>query len=278
MTGHRPFPGFLLALAGLTLLCASSVLLAQGLPPPPPPPPSADQAPPPEPGPLFTTRPPVPVVIVDRAPAPVRVLPPPLPREQRPLRRASSPYGRFYVGAGAGYLWPGGTLGEQFESGGIYALWTGWRRRWLGFELGYLGAQLTRKAGDAPVILANEPGATTFWDPYAGDAYFSQLTSDAKVFLSLFCKSSLYARLGLNYTALDYGSGFKKDGFGWQAGVGWDYRIRLSFAPDLVLKLRAEALYTWAKLKCVEGGDCHDFSGLATLFYVNLGWSPRRPR
>jgi hypothetical protein len=193
------------------------------------------------------------------------------------LRRTQGRLGRFYLGAGAGYIWPGGELGQRYASGGAFSFWTGWRKRWLGIEAGYLGAQLVRKLGDAPTILTagNDSLGSTVWDPYAGDAAFSQLTADGKVFLNLFCRSSIYARLGLNYTSLNYGSGFTKDGFGWQTGVGWDYRIRLSFAPDLVLKLRAETLYTWAKVKCGISNDCHDISGLAALFYVNIGWSPR---
>jgi len=90
----------------------------------------------------------------------------------------------------------------------------------------------------------------------------------------VFCRSSIYARLGLNYTILEYAEGLTNDGFGWQAGAGWDWRIRLSWAPDLILKLRAEALYTWARLRCGEGNGCKDFAGTAAMFYVNLGWSP----
>lgn len=277
MTPNRRRWVGVLSFAGAALLFGSGVAFAQGAPPPPPPEaPSTEEAPPPQPAnPLYQARPPVRVIIVGRGPAAPAVLPPPLPGERPRALARQARWGRFYVGAGAGYLWPGGQLGRQYESGGAYSFWTGWRKRWLGFELGYLGAQLTRKLGDAPVIMTDAPmGASTVWDPYAGDAWFSQLMADAKLFWSIFCKSSLYARLGLNYTVLDYGNGFAKDGFGWQAGAGWDYRIRLGFAPDLVMKLRAEALYTWAKVKCGTSNDCHDISGVAALFYVNIGWAP----
>jgi hypothetical protein len=239
-------------------------------PPPPPPPPPSEAPPPPPPNALQTARPPVPVVIVGRGPAPVVKHP---PRRHHRRRHAPSPYGRFYVGAGAGYFWPSGALGKQYQSGGAFSFWTGWRKRWFGFELGYLGANLTRKYGEMPSPFLNGNVSDSVWDPYSGDAMMSQLSADAKVFLPIFCRSSIYARLGLNYTILNYDTGFQRDGFGWQSGLGWDWRIRLSFAPDLVMKLRAEGLYTWAKIKCGEG-NCKALSGAAAMFYVNLGWSP----
>jgi len=179
---------------------------------------------------------------------------------------------------GGGYLWPTGEIGTRFESTGLFAAWAGWRKRWLGFEVGYLGAQLLRNWEDVPAVPppAGQPagadGLTT--TPAEGDAFLHQLTADAKLFLTVFCRSSVYARLGLNYTRLDYGDGVIQDGFGWQTGAGWDYRIRLSWWPDVILKLRAEALYTWARLRCGEGQGCRDLAGVAGIFYVNLGWSP----
>lgn len=272
--------GFLvIGLAGALLaLLGDRVVQAQPAPPPPPPLPASTAAPPPPPPPAVDLRrlkPPVHVVVVGRGQARPKHA---RPRRRHPRRRGSSPYGRFYLGAGAGFLWTGGEVGRDFDSGGTWVLWTGWRKGWLGFEAGYLGARLTRKSYD--VLLAEPtvpPGGSPqglSWDPYAGDATLAQLTMDAKIFLTVFCRSSLFARIGLNYTRLDFGQGYAKDGFGWQSGAGWDYRIRLSFAPDVILKLRAEALYTWAKLKCGGSVGCKDLSGVAALFYVNLGWSP----
>jgi hypothetical protein len=205
---------------------------------------------------------------------------PPRPRRARRPPRKSSPYGRLYLGVGGGYLWPTGEIGTRFESTGLFAAWAGWRKRWLGFEVGYLGAQLLRNWEEVPAVpppageTAGADGLTT--TTAEGDAFLHQLTADAKLFLTVFCRSSVYARLGLNYTRLDYGHGVIQDGFGWQTGAGWDYRIRLSWWPDVILKLRAEALYTWARLRCGEGQGCRDLAGVAGIFYVNLGWSPHQ--
>jgi hypothetical protein len=156
----------------------------------------------------------------------------------------------------------------------MYALWAGWRKRWLGFEVGYLGAQLLRSWEEVLASPIGWPAGSSTTATVPGDAFLHQLTVDAKLFVTVFCRSSVYARLGLNYTQLAYDSGELQDGFGWQTGAGWDYRIRLSWWPDVILKLRAEALYTWARLRCGEGQGCKDLAGVAGIFYVNLGWSP----
>ena len=237
-------------------------------PPPPPPPP------PPAPGPEAGPPPPPPAAAY-----------PPATQPQRRARYRPSPYGRFYVGAGAGYVWPGNELGSNLRGNWAYGVWTGWRKRWLGFELGYLGAKLRYEVPD--VIFANggDVAVNTPQDgvaPQASVMYpdnnvsLSHITADAKVFIRLFCSTSLYARLGVNYTGLKLGGGEAMKGFGYQYGGGFDIRIRLSYRPNLVLKLRAEVVQIQADLRSEYDTRRYGLSGLYTMLYVNLGWSPSR--
>jgi len=200
------------------------------------------------------------------------------PRRRRPRYRAS-PWGRFYLGVGGGYLIPGGELGSQFKSGGAYGAWAGWRKGWIGFELGYLGAQLTN---DLPpnVLMANNanpppPQGSYILTSAASTAQLSQLTGDVKVFLRLFCSATLFARFGANYTTLAQDNGTTYAGYGYQYGAGLDYRIRLGYRPDLILKLRAEVLQTHADLTRNDAMDRRSLSGVYMMLFLNLGWSPR---
>lgn len=248
---------------GLLLLSGADAAFAQegGYAPPPPPPP-----PPPAPD----------TVSPAPAPAPDAAQPAP-PRRRRPRYRASH-WGRFYLGVGGGYLIPGGELGDQFKSGGAYGVWAGWRKRWIGFEMGYLGSQLSYELPDT-VIMSVDGNPPTSGGSYltasASTARLSQLTGDVKVFLRLFCSATLFARIGANYTALALGSGTQYTGYGYQYGAGLDYRIRLGYRPDLILKLRAEVLQTHADLALGDAQDRRSLSGLYMMLFVNLGWSPR---
>jgi len=227
-------------------------------PPPPPPPPAADTASP--------------------APAPPGTAAQPAPPRRRRPRYRPSPWGRFYLGAGGGYLIPGGELGDQFQSGGAYGAWAGWRKRWIGFEVGYLGSNLTQDLPDRVTLTvdgipqASEGSTLT---ASASTARLSHLTGDVKVFLRLFCSSTLFARLGANYTELALANGARYTGYGYQYGAGLDYRIRLGYRPDLILKLRAEVLHVQADLAVGDSGDRRSLSGLYMMVLVNLGWSPR---
>jgi hypothetical protein len=69
--------------------------------------------------------------------------------------------------------------------------------------------------------------------------------------------------------------GPKLSGYGYQIGGGIDYRVRLSWRPDLILKLRAEVVNVRAALRDEAEYDAGSFSGLYAMFYVNLGWAPR---
>jgi hypothetical protein len=202
---------------------------------------------------------------------------PPPPRRHRPRYRPS-PWGRFYLGAGGGYLIPGGELGNGSRPGAAYGVWVGWRKRWIGFELGYLGSRLASEMPDSVVV--NNDGNTqpppggylTFSPP---EVRLSHLTGDVKIFLRLFCASTLFARIGANYTELAVGSASKYRGYGYQYGAGLDYRIRLGYRPDLILKLRAEVVQVHANLTLDAQEDRSSLSGLYMMLFVNLGWSPR---
>ncbi len=246
---------------GLLLALGGDLAHAQDggyAPPPPPPPPAPD-----------TTAP--------APPPPADYAQPPPPRRRRPRYRPSR-WGRFYVGAGGGYVIPGGELGQQLKSGGAYGAWLGWRKRWIGFELGYLGAQLTPAPSEQIIVNDGIDPPTDTAHGVIGSppvSRLSHITADMKLFLRLFCSSTIFGRIGINYTELDQAGGTKHTGYGYQYGAGIDYRIRLGYRPDLILKLRAEVVHMHANLTVGESEDRRLMSGLYMMFYLNLGWSPR---
>lgn len=249
---------------GLVFAAGADAALAQEggyAPPPPPPPPAPDT--------------------VSPAPAPAAPAAQGAPPRRRRPRYRPSPWGRLYLGAGGGYLIPGGELGNQFQSGGAYGVWAGWRKGWLGFEMGYLGSQLAFAAFELPdsVIMYNSEIAQPLQGSYvthsASDARLSHFTGDVKVFLRLFCSSTLFARIGANYTELALASGATYTGYGYQYGAGIDYRIRLGYRPDVILKLRAEVVKVHANLAVGGAEDRRGLSGMYMMLFVNLGWSPR---
>jgi hypothetical protein len=157
-------------------------------------------------------------------------------------------------------------------------VWAGWRKRWLGFEVGYLGANLTPEL--PPNVLMDAPtgGAATPTDMVIGAppaARLGHLTADVKLFFRLFCKTTLFGRVGMNHTTLDQGEAARYSGLGYQYGAGLDHRIRLGYRPDLILKLRAEVVHVHAALQVGEDPDRRSLSGLYVMFHLNLGWSPR---
>lgn len=246
---------------GLLLLGGAPTAFAQEggyAPPPPPPPPAPDSASPAPP---------------PHAPA-AHPLP---PRRRRPRYRASR-WGRFYLGVGGGYVIPGGELGNQFQPGGAYGVWAGWRKGWIGFEMGYLGSQLTYNLSPS-VLVPNNSNPSNAESSYlttaATTAQLSHFTGDVKIFLRLFCSATLFARFGANYTSLSMDSGTQYTGYGYQYGAGLDYRIRLGYRPDLILKLRAEVLNVQADLALGDTQERRSLSGMYMMVYVNLGWSPR---
>lgn len=174
-------------------------------------------------------------------------------------------------------MWPRGQVGKQLDSGMAYGAWLGWRKRWIGVELGYLGARLGNEA--PPVITTgnsdNEPSAVEYvtYDP--NQARISHVTADIKLFLTVFCRASLFARVGVNYTHIGYSWQPSASGYGYQYGGGVDVRIRLSHRPDWVLKLRAEVVNVSSAVKTADEIDRRSFSGLYAMLYVNLGWAPR---
>jgi hypothetical protein len=253
---------------GIILLIAGNhqAAFAQegGYAPPPPPPPPAPPAP-------DTTSP-------EPAPPPTTTADGRLPPRARRPRYRPSPWGRFYLGAGGGYMVPGGEVGTRFQPGGAYGAWLGWRKGWIGFEVGYLGARLALDLPDSVIVNSDndtEPTGGNYVTYSAPDARLSHVTGDVKVFFRLFCSSTLFARFGANYTTLSLADGTKYAGVGYQYGAGLDYRIRLGFRPDLILKLRAEVLQIQAGLTPVGVEDHRNLSGIYMMLYLNLGWSPR---
>jgi len=233
-------------------------------PPPPPPPPPA-----PEPGP--NTQPPPPVSCAPaRAPA-CRRAPRKARRRYRPGR-----LGRFYLGGGAGYLWPHGDVGKLLKSGVAYGAWFGWRKRWIGVELGYLGSRLNDNSTIIPMGNGgDEPAPTKYVAYYPSQARISHVTADVKLFISLFCRTSIFARVGVNYTHIGYAVQKSRTGLGYQYGGGLDFRIRLSRRPDWILKLRAEVVNVSSAVKTEDEIDRRSYSGLYAMLYVNIGWAPR---
>ncbi len=250
-------------------------------PPPPPPPP-----PPPSPDAPDTTSPaPGPATAPGQTPADTAAQPMP-PQGRRPRYRPSR-WGRFYLGAGGGYMIPGGEVGDQFQPGGAYGVWMGWRKGWIGFEMGYFGAHLALDLPDSVIVnsdgetddVVGDTGGEVTQGSYvtysAAEARLSHITGDVKIFFRLFCSSTLFARFGANYTELALADGTKHVGVGYQYGAGLDYRFRLGFRPDLILKLRAEVLQIHADLSPVGVQDRRNLSGVYMMLYLNLGWSPR---
>lgn len=252
---------------GLLLAGGAGTAAAQDggyAPPPPPPQPAAPDT---------VTPPPAPGEQSARPDAQPYAQPPP-PRRRRPRYRPSR-WGRFYLGVGGGYLIPGGELGESLKPGGAYGAWLGWRKRWIGFEVGYLGAQLQSDPTDAPVIGFDVPVSGTTLTASPPRASLSQLTGDVKLFLRLFCSTTLFGRIGVSYHTLALENGTRYTGAGYQYGAGIDYRIRLSRRPNLILKLRAEVLQFQAKLAVGDSEDRRSLSGVYAMGFINLGWSPR---
>ena len=259
------FVGRALALSVTLLLLAlaGGEASAQYAPPPPPPPPP----PAPEPGP--TAQPPPPVSC---SPAPAcRRTPRRARRRYRPGR-----LGRFYLGGGAGYVWPRGDVGKQLKPGVGYGAWFGWRKRWIGVELGYLGSRLNDNSTIIPMGNGGDEPAPTEYVAYnPSQARISHVTGDVKLFISLFCRTSIFARVGVNYTHISYGRQESRSGYGYQYGGGLDFRIRISRRPDWILKLRAEVVNVSTAVKTEDEVDRRSFHGLYAMLYVNLGWAPR---
>lgn len=270
MRSNRSILSGILGMGLLLTVGANSASAQEGgyAPPPPPPQPTAPDTvtPPPAPG---------------EQPAPPTAEPgaqpyaqPPPPRRRRPRYRPSR-WGRFYLGAGGGYLMPGGELGKTLKAGGAYGAWLGWRKRWIGLEVGYLGAQLQSEPTAPFAPFYNEPVSSTNLTASGPRARLSQLTGDVKIFLRLFCSSSIFGRIGVSYNTLSLEDGTRLTGAGYQYGAGIDYRIRLSRRPNLILKLRAEVLQFQAKLAVGDSEDRRSLSGVYAMGYLSLGWSPR---
>jgi hypothetical protein len=185
------------------------------------------------------------------------------------------------VGAGLGWLKPSALSGAVLPSSGWgWQVTTGWRKGFFGLELGYLGAKLRSTGGSDVMPLAGETDAPTAYDgsyyaPVDDRARLGHLTLDAKLYLRLLCRLSVFLRLGINHTRIVQGGWFDQAGWGWQYGTGLDYRLRLSGRPDLVLKLRGEVVKLDAALAPRGGGDRQAYSTLGVLFSENLGWAPR---